>query len=196
MAGLWQIGKSDIYRWSVPQPYILQLETEVYSCARWLDVGMWCLESQPREGMQLTIKRQAEGMGVRSCKTGNAFGGSLDCHRIKVPVLIYISPSLSPYLHRLQEQVLLVYPLQSPPLHPPTTLAYTLILITALWAHIFQPLPKHIATWMICLPRSLTQFFPALQACIHLQLLEQTLVGGTYAEVGLKRQLSPKGLCD
>ena len=101
MAGLWQIGKSDIYRWSVPQPYILQLETEVYSCARWLDVGMWCLESQPREGMQLTIKRQAEGMGVRSCKTGNAFGGSLDCHRIKVPVLIYISPSLSPYLHRL-----------------------------------------------------------------------------------------------
>ena len=53
--GLRQIGKSDIYRWSLPQPYILQLEREFYSYARWLGVGMWCLESKPRDGMQLTL---------------------------------------------------------------------------------------------------------------------------------------------
>ena len=67
----------------MPQPCVLQTQTGVHKCARWLGAGTWGLGSRLDEGTAVSC----EETGMRNSTTGNARGGSPDGHRNAAPLL-------------------------------------------------------------------------------------------------------------
>ena len=88
MAGLWQAGQSKTYtdgschRPAHPSLGLMSVGTQ--GC--WvLECGDWRLDFERR--LLLDVRRQIEGPRVRKYKAGNAYGGNVDCHRNKAPLV-------------------------------------------------------------------------------------------------------------
>lgn len=50
-----------------------------------LELGVRRLD--PEKGLLLIVKRQPEGLGMRSCANRSVHGGNLDCHRGEAQLL-------------------------------------------------------------------------------------------------------------
>ena len=102
--GLWQAGQSETCTGGlchIPAcPRLRQVSAGVHG--GWvLEHGVW--RAEPGRGLLLAVRRQPEGMGVRSYITGNACRGSPDHHRSEVPLLsdtqrVGLHCSLSPHV--------------------------------------------------------------------------------------------------
>lgn len=88
MAGVWQAGQSKTYTdgscHRPAHPSLRLMSVGAQGC--WvLEHGDWRSDFERR--LLLDVRRQNEGPRIRKHKAGNVYGGNLDCHRSKAPLL-------------------------------------------------------------------------------------------------------------